>query len=90
MAAFGAAAVVLAVAEIVAGNYVIAVAAILLAVVAGLRAADVSLVGSAPAERPETCPRCGGRALAPDVEGTGVRHCSVCGADVGADVAERS
>jgi len=39
MAGFAAAAVVLAVAEIVAGNYMIALVAIVLAAVAGLRAA---------------------------------------------------
>lgn len=83
MAAFGAAAVVLAVAEIAAGRYTIAVAAILLAAVAGLRAAGVSLVGSAPEHRRlDTCPKCGERGLAPDLNGTGVRHCGSCGADV--------
>ena len=83
MAAFGAAAVVLAVVELAAGEYVIAVTAILLAAVAGLRAAGVSLVGSAPEQRGlDTCPQCGERGLAPDLDGTGVRHCGACGADV--------
>jgi hypothetical protein len=83
MAGFAAAAVVLAVAEIAAGRYTIAVAAILLAAVAGLRAAGVSFIGSTPEQgRLDTCPRCGKRDLAPDLDGTGVRHCGACGADV--------
>lgn len=81
MASFGAAALVLAVAEIVTGGYTIAVAAILLAAVAGLRAAGVSLVGSAPEHRRrEVCSQCGERRLDPDANG--VRHCSACGAEV--------
>jgi hypothetical protein len=83
MAGFAAAAVVLAVAETVAGDYTVALVGILLAAVAGLRAAGVSLTGSTLEQRRlDICPRCGKRDLAPDLDGSGIRHCWACGADV--------
>lgn len=48
MAVFAVAAAVVAVVEIVAGDYIVALIGIFLAIVAGLRAAGVSLVGNPP------------------------------------------
>jgi hypothetical protein len=40
---------------------------------------------SEDATRVDRCPRCGERTLAPDTNGTGIRHCWGCGADISSE-----
>jgi hypothetical protein len=70
--------------QIVAGSYLSGVVTLALAVVLTLRVAGVIPASGLRLVKDglRTCPRCGERKLAPDVDKTGVRHCWNCGADV--------
>jgi hypothetical protein len=70
--------------QIVAGSYSSGVVTLVLGGVLILRVAGVIPTSGLRLVKDGlgTCPRCGARKLAPDVDKTGVRHCWNCGADV--------
>ncbi len=75
--------IVIVAVQLAAGRYEVAVIFSLLLVVVCSRLAGIRLTGSAPARhRLDVCPRCGKKDLAPDLDGSGVRHCWACGLDV--------
>jgi hypothetical protein len=81
--AAGGVGVLLIVVQVAAGDYTTALATALLLVVIASRLFGFSLTGSTPEQRRlDICPRCGKKDLAPDLDGSGVRHCWACGADV--------
>jgi hypothetical protein len=77
-------ALVLFVLQLAAGVYLGAAAIGVVLLLIAARLFGFSLTGStAEQRRLDVCPRCGKRDLAPDLDGSGSRHCWACGADVG-------